>query len=69
MHSTGFMSRAWARKVVDHDPTVLRVEMGTYELRAARLQPVPDDEPLVGDRGLQGLEELDDLRASDRAVE
>ena len=34
-----------------------------------RLQTIPDDQQLLADRGLQGFEELDDLRTLDRAIE
>jgi len=37
--------------------------------RAMRLQAVPEDQQLLADRCLQGFEELNDLRALDRAGE
>src|SRR6202142_870502 len=57
------------RHIVDCDFPALGLDVRLHELRAVRLQTIPDDEELLADRGLQGFEELDDLRTLDRAVE
>ena len=66
MHSTGFI---WGvgRQTLEHDAAALGLHMGAHELRAVRLQTVPDDHQLLADRRLQGFEKFDDLRALDRA--
>jgi hypothetical protein len=43
--------------------------MGAHEVRAVRLQTVPDDQQLFADRRLQSFEKFDDLGALDRAIE
>src|SRR5271154_3086355 len=50
------------RQVVDRDLPTLGLDMRLHELRAGGLQAIPDDEQLLAKRGLQGFEELDDLR-------
>ena len=65
----GLQVRCVGRRVVDHDLPALGLDVRFHELRAVRLQAIPDDEQLLADRGLQGFEELDDLRTLDRAVE
>ena len=42
-------------QVVDHDLAVLGLDMRAYEFGAMRLQPIPDDQQLLADRGLQGF--------------
>jgi hypothetical protein len=65
----GVHIRRVSGQVVDHDLAVLGFDMRAYELRAMRLQTIPDDQQLLADNGLQGFEELDDLRTLDRAIE
>ena len=65
----GVHTRRVGWQVVDHDLAALGFDMRAYELRAMRLQTIPDDEPHPGDTGLQGFEELDDLRTLDRTIE
>jgi hypothetical protein len=57
------------RQIVDCDLPALGLDVRLHELRAVRLQTIPDDEEPLADRGLQGFEELDDLWTLDRAVE
>ena len=43
-----------------HDAATLGFHMGAHVLRVVGLQTVPDDQQLLADRRLQGLEEFDD---------
>src|SRR5277367_2791854 len=65
----GVHVRRVSGQVVDHDLTALGFHMCSHEFRAMGLQAIPDDQQLLPDRGLQGFEELDDLRTLDRAGE
>src|SRR5215469_806823 len=50
------------------DRTTLSLNMLTDKLGAMGLQTIPDDQQLLADRGLKGLQELDHLRRADRAA-
>src|SRR6516162_925316 len=50
------------------DSPALRLNVLTHELGTMCLQTIPDDQQLLADRGLKGLEELDHLRRADRAA-
>ena len=65
----GVHIRRVSGQVVDHDLTALGFHMCPHEFRAMRLQAIPYDQQPLADRGLQGFEELDDLRTLDRAGE
>src|ERR1700722_4635556 len=61
--------RRIGRQMLQGDATVEALDVFFDQPRAMRLQAVPDDQKLLADRGLQGLEELNDLRALDRTGE
>ena len=63
----GVHFRSVGRQTLEHDAATLRLHMGAHELRAVGLQAVPDDQQLLADRPLQGLEKFDDLRARECA--
>jgi|HubBroStandDraft_6_1064221.scaffolds.fasta_scaffold468927_2 hypothetical protein len=47
----------------DGDVTELGLDVRFHEFRAVGLKTIPSDEKLFAYHGLQGFEELDDLRA------
>ncbi len=49
------------------DATALCFNILAHEPGAVRLQPIPDDQQLLADRGLERLKEFDDLRRADRS--
>ena len=61
--------RSVGRQIFQGDPITLRLDVRPHEFGAVRLQTAPDNEDLSTDRLLQGLQELHDLRALDRAIE
>src|SRR6185437_5426269 len=65
----GIQFRRVRRQMFQGDAPVEALEVFFDQPRAMRLQAVPDDQQLLADRCLQGLEELDDLGAFDRTGE
>ena len=65
----GVHFRGVGRQTLEHDAATLGFHMGAHEVRAVRLQTVPDDQQLFADRRLQSFEKFDDLGALDRAIE
>ena len=55
--------RCVGRRVVDGDVTALGLDVRLHEFRAVGLQTISNDEKLFAYHGIQGFEELDDLRA------
>src|SRR3974390_1757596 len=53
-------------QVLERDGAALSLDVLPDELGAVSLEPVPDDQQLPVDGGLQGLEKLDDLWGADR---
>src|SRR5579863_4818833 len=57
------------RQILQSDAAVESIQVLLDQPRTVRLQAIPDDQQLLADRPLQGLEELHHLRALDRAGE
>jgi hypothetical protein len=58
-----------SRQILQGDVSVQTIDVLLYQARSMRLQAVPDNQQLLSDRAVQRFEELNDLRAFDRARE
>jgi hypothetical protein len=65
MYST-VQLRTVGGQILQRDLAALRFDVVSEQSRAMRLQTIPDNQELAAERGLQCLEELDDLWALDR---
>src|SRR2546429_501170 len=61
--------RGIGRQILQRETSALSLDIRFDQPRAVRLQSIPHNQQLAADGRLQGLEELDDLRALDRAGE